>query len=108
MTKKEEWDIWNSILNITRRMIGKKEVSKEYNPYLHSKHEKVIVINYDVLQELIKLKYGAFSNFIDTYGVDKGYVYAALKGRPLTKNALNKILMKAEIPYKNIEIKGVV
>lgn len=108
MTKKEEWDYWNSILNMLRQAKSKQVLAKEYNPYLHSKHEKVIVDNNNELQELIKLKYGAFSNFIDTYGVDRSYVYAALGGRPLTKNALNRILMLAEIPYKNIEIKGVV
>ena len=108
MTKKEEWDIWNSILNALRQAKGNVALSKEYNPYLHSKHEKVIVINYDVLRKAIKLKYDSISVFAEDVGLTREYVYAALGGSPLTKNALNKILMLAEIPYKNIEIKGVV
>lgn len=108
MTKKEEWDYWNSILNMLRQAKGKQVLAKEYNPYLHSKHEKVIVINDDVLRKAIKLKYSAISVFAEDVGLTREYVYAALGGKPLTKNALNRILMKAEIPYKNIEIKGVV
>lgn len=108
MANKEEWDIWNSILNALRQAKGKQVLSKEYNPYLHSKHEKVIVINPDVLRKAIKLKFNDISVFAEDIGIGKNYVQAALGGRPLTKNALNNILMRAEVSYKNIEIKEVV
>lgn len=108
MTKKEEWDIWNSILNGLRQAKGKKVLSKEYNPYLHSTHEQVIVINPDVLRKAIKLKFNDISVFAEDIGISRNYVQAALGGRSLSKKALNNILMRAEVPYKNIEIKEVV
>lgn len=105
--KRIRWDYCNQILNILRSRNGKKTLSSEYNPYKHSKYEKVVVLNGDVIRDKIIDQYDSIKNFMQITTITGDIVWPAIGKKVLTKNALNKLLMVIEMPYKDVKFKVV-